>query len=206
MTIRTHINPRALSTLLEEQPEELVAPIGALADEIIRQTRALGLNAPNCDPIREVECVIFRYLRDANPGHFIEPAVPSPSCAPRIIPHPNFTQPGDQARPIVNASTDLPKYLAELAGRQAVNAAWLAAHPDVSGYLYTEHRERCGEDPWTLIDGAEQMRDGTVTLHYGRAGEKNVPSDFEVYVARRDTESNEPGPSEVPQAGKVNAS
>lgn len=191
MTIRKHINPHALSALLELQPTHLVSFIGELTDQLIRETRAMNLAAPNCDQIREVESVIFGYVRDANPGHFLEPPAPDPRAAPRVIPHPNFgTRAPTPTDPRVRASTDLAKYDAENVGRQAVNAAWLVAHPDVYGYAYVAKGFPLS-DPWCLVDGAEQMRDGSVTLWYAGGSEKNVSSDFELYVSRKDIERTE---------------
>ncbi len=84
MTIRQSINPERLNSFLtlaeacaENAPQgsyeterKAVKLIGWLADELIVQARELGLKAPNCDQIREVESVVYGYLRDANPEAF----------------------------------------------------------------------------------------------------------------------------------------
>lgn len=84
MTIRKFISPRDLSgqlSLLEacaehapdgcyEHEKRVLSAIGDIATMILRQTRALGLIAPNCDQIREVEAVIYGYMREANPLDF----------------------------------------------------------------------------------------------------------------------------------------
>lgn len=84
MTIRNFISPRDLSgqlALLEacvenapdgtfEFEKRARTAIGDITDTLLRKTRALNLNAPSCDQIREVEAVIYGYLREANPLTF----------------------------------------------------------------------------------------------------------------------------------------
>lgn len=81
MTIRYCINAAALNTQLgylerctEEAPDgayehakALRALIGETADRLMADLRALGYQADNCDLIREVEAVIYGYVKDSNP-------------------------------------------------------------------------------------------------------------------------------------------
>jgi len=80
MTIRNRIDANELSNRLSdlelcaeyapegtyEREKEIVAFIGDTANAILRGVRELGLNAPNCDQIREVEAVLYGYIRSAN--------------------------------------------------------------------------------------------------------------------------------------------
>lgn len=81
MTIRTTIGVRALNDKLnlidacaENAPEgtydeakQVREIIGDMADEFMRRLQTIGLDTPNCDQIREVEAVMYGYVRDANP-------------------------------------------------------------------------------------------------------------------------------------------
>lgn len=40
--------------------------IGETVDELLRHLNLLGLKAPNCDPIRDVEIMLWNYVRSAN--------------------------------------------------------------------------------------------------------------------------------------------
>lgn len=88
MTIRSHINSRELNDRFSnfencadeapagafEHAKAIRATIGQAADDLIAATRALGLKADNCDRIREVEIMLYDYLRASNPNNpmFIE--------------------------------------------------------------------------------------------------------------------------------------
>lgn len=81
MTIRNSIDAQALSRAYDdfercaeeapdgayEEAKAVKALIGGLADRLIQDVRALGLKADNCDSIREVEAVIYGYLKASNP-------------------------------------------------------------------------------------------------------------------------------------------
>lgn len=87
MTISSSINASRLSseygyfeTCAEESPDfsydqakQIKEMIGHACDKLIRDTRALGLSANNCDGIREVEAVIYRWLKNSNPEETIFP-------------------------------------------------------------------------------------------------------------------------------------
>lgn len=81
MTIRSHLNPQKLNEKLQfleacaenapagtyEDAKALRRLIGASVDNLIRDLKAAGYDTPNCDQAREVEAVIYGYVRDANP-------------------------------------------------------------------------------------------------------------------------------------------
>jgi hypothetical protein len=81
MTIRRNVDIAALNThfgnfeeCIENAPagtyedEKLIRHlIGDCADRLMEGLKALGLDTPNCDQIREVEAVMYGYVRDANP-------------------------------------------------------------------------------------------------------------------------------------------
>lgn len=87
MTIRTSINAAELSDDLghfqrcaEEAPDGAFAQAHQVADVIARaanslitELRCLGLRADNCDLIREVEAVVYGYIKASNPGENIFP-------------------------------------------------------------------------------------------------------------------------------------
>ncbi|MGS0567052.1 hypothetical protein [Xanthomonas oryzae] len=87
MTIRSYIDARALNTELEsfercadespagtyEQAKELAELIGRIADDLIRGLRAIGMQADNCDGIREVEAVIYGWIKNSNPDATVFP-------------------------------------------------------------------------------------------------------------------------------------
>lgn len=50
-----------------KREKEIVNLIADLTDTLIRKTRAMGLDAPNCDEAREVECALYAYIAEANP-------------------------------------------------------------------------------------------------------------------------------------------
>lgn len=81
MTIRTSINASALNEAYDhflrcaedspegtyEEAKAITSLIGEVADKLLKDIKALGLKADNCDRIREVEAVIYGYLKDCNP-------------------------------------------------------------------------------------------------------------------------------------------
>lgn len=82
--MRNHINIRELNDSLSklndcadhapsgtyEDAKELNDLLGDTCDEFMRQLKAMGLKTPNCDQIREVECVLYGYVVDANPMRY----------------------------------------------------------------------------------------------------------------------------------------
>lgn len=86
MTIRRSLNPADLSGRLSLVEDALSATttatlitvrsaralIGEKCEELIKEVRALKLEAPACDPIREVESVMYGYIADANPDVFAQ--------------------------------------------------------------------------------------------------------------------------------------
>lgn len=87
MTIRTQIDVRALNDALGhfercadeaprgtyEQAKRLVELIGETAQSLIGRLRECGLEANTCDGIREVEAVIYGYIKDSNPDATVFP-------------------------------------------------------------------------------------------------------------------------------------
>ena len=81
MTIRTCINARELCKRLDnfmecvenappgtyEHEKEIAWLLGEFCDDFITAVRGLGLEAPNCDAIREVESVLYGFIAEANP-------------------------------------------------------------------------------------------------------------------------------------------
>lgn len=84
MTIRSTIAVAAANTALsnleaccENAPEgtyedakELRSILGETCDTFMARLRELGLKTPNCDQIREVEAVLYNYVREANPERY----------------------------------------------------------------------------------------------------------------------------------------
>lgn len=92
----------------------------------------------------------------------------------RIIPHePRW--PGGSPK-------DLDHSDAERVNRQAVTAAWLWDHPDVTAwFLLTGVTEQ-----WIEITGVDMLNKcGSIVLEYGRTAERVVAPSFEVYVHKR---------------------
>ncbi|MBO9878478.1 hypothetical protein [Xanthomonas sp. D-99] len=87
MTIRSRIDARALNAALEsfercadeaprgtyEHAKQLATLIGETAQSLISGLREIGLDANNCDGIREVEAVIYGYIKDSNPDATVFP-------------------------------------------------------------------------------------------------------------------------------------
>ncbi|MDI3258454.1 MAG: hypothetical protein QJR02_02025 [Sinobacteraceae bacterium] len=82
MTIRSSIDARALNRSLTdfegvddapdgsyEQAKSLRRLIGDSVDQLMKNIREMGLCVDTCDGIREVEAVIYGYIKDANPDH-----------------------------------------------------------------------------------------------------------------------------------------
>lgn len=81
MTIRSHIQAGSLNEAwghfeaaaeaapegTYEQAKQVARLIGTFADDLVNGLRTLGLQANNCDGIRDVEAVIYGYIRDSNP-------------------------------------------------------------------------------------------------------------------------------------------
>lgn len=87
MTIRSHIDARGLNSALAnfercadeapkgtyEQAKQVAELIRALTKGLIHDLRAMGLEADTCDGIREVEAVIYGYIKQSNPAGTVFP-------------------------------------------------------------------------------------------------------------------------------------
>lgn len=87
MTIRTHIDAQALNrawTALQrcasdapagtyEQASAIAGVVEGCANTLIRELRSIGMNVNVCDGIREVEAVIYGYIKNANPDAEVFP-------------------------------------------------------------------------------------------------------------------------------------
>lgn len=81
MTIRSHIDIRQANerlTNLErcaeiaparmyEQAKDIAGIVGGVSNFLLSAVREAGLIAPNSDALREVEAVIYNYIREGNP-------------------------------------------------------------------------------------------------------------------------------------------
>ena len=87
MTIRNHVDLRGLNAswsdferCAEEAPAGTYAQAKAIAEMIeshanalIKELHALGMKADTCDGVREVEALMYGYIRDSNPDAPIFP-------------------------------------------------------------------------------------------------------------------------------------
>ena len=87
MTIRTMIDARALNAELDrlercaadapadsyQEAKAIAELVSAFGAELIRGVRALGLRADTCDRIREVEAVVYGYIKGSNPDATVFP-------------------------------------------------------------------------------------------------------------------------------------
>ncbi len=87
MTIRTHIDAAALNkawTAFEqcaseapketyEQAKTVAQVVWRCANSLIEELSEIGMRADNCDGIREVEAVIYGYIKNANPDAAVFP-------------------------------------------------------------------------------------------------------------------------------------
>lgn len=99
MTIRTSVDVKRLNRSwkrfedgvaaapagVHERARAIAAFIGDTAREVMCGVRELGLKADACDRIREVEAVLFGYIKDSNPGEdlfgMLDPESAQPHCA-----------------------------------------------------------------------------------------------------------------------------
>lgn len=56
-----------------EHAKELAALLGETCDTFMRELRAIGLKANNCDRIHELEAELYAYVKDSNPDAPIFP-------------------------------------------------------------------------------------------------------------------------------------
>jgi hypothetical protein len=87
MSIRSHIDAQALNhawTAFErcaedapegayEQAKAIAQVVGLCANHLIKELREIGLGANNGDGLREVEAVIYGYIKNSNPDAEVFP-------------------------------------------------------------------------------------------------------------------------------------
>jgi hypothetical protein len=87
MSIRSHIDAQALNhawTAFEqcaedapegayEQAKAIAQVVGLCANHLIKELREIGLGANNGDGLREVEAVIYGYIKNSNPDACVFP-------------------------------------------------------------------------------------------------------------------------------------
>lgn len=77
-------------------------------------------------------------------------------------------------------------YAAQNSNRVVVDAQWLHAHPEATGYLYNIDAKKNNLDPWTTITGVDMTLDGDIILDYGRCLDMEVKPDFKIMVSQVD--------------------